>query len=341
MTNGKDKYIKQIDNSADAYAKLKPITDAAQAGVLKPWSPAVVDLLESYGVKVERKKGVKVQTNLSFPTSIKDHRSMAIGARYAKEDGSFAEDLYVFIKGVGLTCYYRGTQEQALPEYDGSHHEKVEIKLTEYLPDIQKELADIKQQITDLKTITGVELITDEMHLGAMQDVQNESNEAVRSFRNAHGNSPSAVEQYSRAVQMEASKKRRQLMEKKALSDRVYQSSPPPEIALVLNAQANTNKFDVRLVNNSSRTIVAECIIVNGIETTLNQQFRKLSPIENVNIPDGIFDNETSEVLVEVYYRTLDGKSYVFSQKGEPQLRADKRFNYLFNEPPEIKSVSS
>ncbi len=140
------KSIKEIPDSQDAYSKLKPITDAAQTEELKPWSPAVADLLAGYGVDVQRIRDTKAQANLSFPTSIKGHRSMAIGFRYAKRDNTYAEDLFVFVKDVGLTCYYRGTQEKALPEYAGSHHLKIE--LSEFLPDIQKEIESLKASVT-------------------------------------------------------------------------------------------------------------------------------------------------------------------------------------------------
>ncbi len=152
----REKYIKNIPDSAGAYALLKPITDSAQSGDLKPWSPAVIELLESFDVSVERLKDVKVQANLSFPTSTKNP-AMAIGFRYAKSDGSFAEDIFLFEEGVGLTCYYRGTQEDALPEYDGTHHAK--IVLTELLPDIQRELAGMRKQIKDLEPLPEVSLM--------------------------------------------------------------------------------------------------------------------------------------------------------------------------------------
>ena len=222
--NNKSKNIKEVPDSKDAYARLKPITDAAQRGGLKPWSPAVIDLLARYKVDVQRLEDVKTQANLSFPTSINDHNSIAIGFRYVKEDGTFAEDLFVFVEGIGLTCYYRGSQEEALPEYSDTHHAKIE--LSELLPDFQRELASMQQQIDTIKARSGVEYISDEAHLQAMKDVQNEFNENVRSFANAHGGSQSAVQQFSRAAQIEATKKRRELQAKKAKSDSAYKDEP-------------------------------------------------------------------------------------------------------------------
>lgn len=332
----KDKYVKPIDNSEDAYARLKPITDAAQAGALKPWSASVIDLLARYDVNVQRLEDVKAQANLSFPTSIKDHRSMAIGFRYAKDDGSFAEDLFVFVEDIGLTCYYRGSQEEALPEYSGTHH--AEIVLSEFLPDFQRELANMQQQIDNLKAQSGVEYISDEMHLQAMQAVQQAFNEKVRGFANAHGNS-SAVQQFSRAVQIEATKERRELQAKKAQSDRVYKANMP-EISLVLSAQASKGQFDIKLANNSGQALIAEKLGINGIETDLKeQQFNKLYPIESVNAPEGIFDNPVPEIKVKVIYRTLGGLRYELTQLGKQQATATERYNIVFLDPASIQPI--
>lgn len=332
----KNNHMKPIPNSEDAYARLKPITDAAQAKALKPWSPSVIDLLARYGVNVQRLEDVKAQANLSFPTSIKDHRSMAIGFRYAKEDGSFAEDLFVFIEDVGLTCYYRGTQEEALPEYSGSHHAKIE--LTELLPDFQRELANMQQQLDNFKAQSGVEYISDEMHLQAMQAVQQGFNEKVRGFANAHGNS-SAVQQFSKAVQVEATKKRRELQAKKAQSDRVYKANMP-ELSLIISAQASKGQFAIKLANNSEQALVAETLDINGTVTDLNQQqFNKLYPIENVNAPEGVFDNPVSEVKVKVTYRTLGGLRYELTQLGKQQGTATNRYNVIFTDPASIQPI--
>ena len=335
---GKTNHIKPVPGSLDAYTQLKVIIDAAQAGELSPWSPKVVDLLASYKVNVQRLKDIKAEANLSFPKSIKDNKSMAIGFRYAKDDGNFAEDLFVFEENAGLTCYYRGIQEEALPEYSGTHHAKIILK--ELLPDFQRKIADIEQQINRIEATSGVELITDEMHLQAMQDVQHEFDEQVHSFAIAHGNSPSAIQQYSIAVQREATKKRRALQAKKARSDRAYPSAPLPEVALMIKAQANTSRFEVQLVNNSGQALIAENIRVNDVNTRLNQQFNKSFPIEQVKIPEDIFDSELGAVTVIVRYRTLDGKLYNLTQVGKQEHReGDGRYNVIFPLPASIKLV--
>ncbi len=218
MSKVKSQYIKAIPDSAGAYALLKPITDAAQAGDLKPWSPAITEILASYGISVERLKDVKVQVNLSFPTSTKNP-AMTIGYRYAKSDGSFAEDLFLFEEGVGLTCYYRGAQEEALPEYGESHHAK--IVLTELLPDLQRDIANIKQQIGNL-TAASVEQITDEQFAQRMKQISDDYARHTKNVTSMYG--PSAGQQYSRKAQPEFTKMRMELQAKKRLSDQFYKT---------------------------------------------------------------------------------------------------------------------
>ncbi len=332
--NPKSKYAKLKPNSQDAYARLKPITDAAQAGSLKPWSQSVIDLLARYKVNVQRLEDIKAEATLSFPTSIKDHNSMAIGFRYAKSDGSFAEDLFVFIEDVGLICYYRGSQEVALPEYSGTHHAK--IVLREFLPDFQKQFEDMQKQINDLKK-QSVDYISDEMHLKAMSDVSNEFNEKVHVFRAAHGSS-SAVNQYAYAMQKEATKKRRELQAKKALSDKTYKSDMP-EVTLAVSAQASKGQISVKLSNKSSQTLIAITLWVNGEVTELNQQFTKQYTAENIKFPEGIFNKEIGDVAVELEYGTLGGLRYKLTQIGRQEERADGQFNVIFSDPSSIEPL--
>ncbi len=329
---------KCIANSEDAYSKLKVVTDTIQRGELKPWSGEVIDLLAAYNINVERKRDLKVQVTVSFPTST-ENRSMAVGVRYAKADRSFAEDLFLFEENVGLTCYYRGTQEKELPEYDETHHHKLE--LSEFLPDVQRDIADLQRQVKDSTASQSVELITDEMHQQAMRQVEDDFNEQVRSFTVIHGNS-SAPQQYSMAARREANKKRQMLQAKKTLSDRVYQAMPPPEITLVINAQANNNRFDVQFVNKSNQTLVAEGISINGVETPLNQQFTKLYKVEQVNSPKDIFDKATEDVTIVVRYATLDGEHFELIQPGMQEVRVgDGRYNVIFPSPSKRRRLQS
>lgn len=219
MTN----HIHKKPGTKDIYGELKPITDAAQAGELQPWGPAVVELLSKYGVNVERLKDAKVQVTLSFPSSTKN-KSMAVGFRYIKRDGSFAEDLFLFEENVGLTCFYRGTQEKHLPEYDGTHHAKVE--LSEFLPDLQKEMQKIKEGLLAVSkqriTPPGVEIVSDAEHKRKMAEIQRDFEAETRSAMSRFGGS-SAANLIAGAYQKSASAKRAEQMGKKSASDRMFQ----------------------------------------------------------------------------------------------------------------------
>lgn len=212
-----------LPNSEAAYEELKIITDAAQAGKLSPWSPAIIKLLTAYGINVTRKKGVKVEATLSFPKSRPN--SMAIGIRHMKENGQFAEDMFLFEKDIGLTKLYRGEQERLMPEYQGTHHAEPAIVLQEALPDIQKELDAIKKSISLQSILDGINMsdVYTESSLKAAIDAQTrEQLQEVHNLRIAHPQAP--VELLSKAVTSEITKKRAAVREKYFASERLYEA---------------------------------------------------------------------------------------------------------------------
>lgn len=218
-----DKKTVPLSGSEGAYDELKIITDAAQAGKLSPWSPAVTKLLTAYGINVTRKKGMKVEATLSFPES--KPNSMAIGIRHMKEDGSYAEDMFLFEKGVGLTKLYKGDQERLMPEYKGTHHAQPNIVLQEALPDIQKELDAIKKSVTLQSILDGInmaDVYTEAMLNSAIEAQTREQQQAVHNLHIAHPQAP--VEQISRAVTTEITKKRAVVREKYFASERLYEA---------------------------------------------------------------------------------------------------------------------
>lgn len=212
-----------LTDSSAAYDDLKVITDAAQNGSLRPWSPAVVKLLNAYGVSVDRKKGSKVEATLSFPTS--KTNSMAIGIRHIKNDESYAEDLFLFEKGVGLTPLYRGKQETLLPEYEGTHHGKPAIALIEALPDIQKEIDSIKQSVTLQTILAGINTDNILTPAGYKSELEQQGIDAKRKVDNLMRVHPGAPrEQVSKAVHVETQQRYTAARNKWFASERLYEA---------------------------------------------------------------------------------------------------------------------
>lgn len=212
---------KIIEDSKEAYTQLKVITDAAQAGTLKPWGGKVAELLNAYGVTIDRKKALKAEVTLSFPTTPKN-RSMGIGVRHMKPDGSWAEDFFLFEENVGLTCFYRGSQEDALPEYEGTHHGPPSIELQEALPNIQQDIDSLKRQLQEKSVFDGIDIniiLTQSEHLQAIRDIDNEYQQTSRSL--ASRGAP--IELVSMQIKPVFDKKRAEQMSRWSKSERLYQ----------------------------------------------------------------------------------------------------------------------
>lgn len=106
-----------IDKS---YEELKNITDARYAGNTERYFEKVITLLEKYGIKPRQKDGELLETNISIPKSVKN--AIVVGLRYGKKDGSNAEDLFLFQQNHPVVPYYKGSLENKLKEYLGTHH---------------------------------------------------------------------------------------------------------------------------------------------------------------------------------------------------------------------------
>lgn len=88
------------------------------------------------------------QINASIPT-LRDS-GVVLGARYQKPDGSPTEDCFFFMQGPAGFCvvpYYKGTIEQDLQEYRGTHKQPVGV--SQPLPPSQS-----LRVSTDCRTIT-------------------------------------------------------------------------------------------------------------------------------------------------------------------------------------------
>lgn len=213
---------KNIANSTDAYSQLKVITDAAQAGQLSPWGTKVTELLNAYGIIVDRREGIKAEITLSFPTTTK-RRSMGIGVRYLKPDGSYAEDFFLFEESVGLTCYYKGAQENALPEYKGTHHGPPTVALQESLPSIQQDIDDLKHklQLGDIfNTIDMSLIVTPSAHQQNLANISQEYQRTTASISARVGGSQASY--ISMQLQPEFTKKRTAQMERWSTSENIY-----------------------------------------------------------------------------------------------------------------------
>jgi hypothetical protein len=212
-----------LADSSRAYDDLKVITDAAQNGSLRPWSPVVVKLLNAYGVVVDRKRGSKVEATLSFPTS--KLNSMAIGIRHMKDEESYAEDLFLFEKDVGLTPLYRGKQETLLPEYVGTHHGKPAIALQEALPDIQKEIDSIKQAVSLQSILSGINTENIMTPAEFKAELEQQGVDAKRTVDNLVRAHPGVMrEQVSAAVHAETQKRYTAARTKWFASERLYEA---------------------------------------------------------------------------------------------------------------------
>lgn len=210
-------------DSLEAYGELKTITDSVYAGTfVGPWSPSVLKILTAYGIAVERKKGLKVQVNVTIPKST-NSPSIAVGVRYMKDATHFAEDLHVFEEGVGITSHYKGAQERLLPEYNGTHHAPLEI--SEFLPDIQNEIDSIKKSISAGSVVNDInpsDIFTQSAMIEELKAILDEAENKTRGLLIQH---PTAMaESVSKAVYAEATKKRILVKRRWSDSERLYEA---------------------------------------------------------------------------------------------------------------------
>lgn len=212
-----------VADSKDAYTELKTITDSVYAGTfIGPWGTSILKILTAYGIAVERKKGLKVQVNVTIPKST-NAPSIAVGVRYMKDSTHFSEDLHVFEEGKGITSHYKGAQERLLPEYDGTHHAPIEI--SDFLPDIQKEIDSIKKSISVGSVVNDInpsDIFTQNAMLEELNNISNEAENKTHGFLIQH---PTAMkEAVSRAVYAEATKKRIIVKRRWSDSERLYET---------------------------------------------------------------------------------------------------------------------
>lgn len=212
---------KLVEDSENSYEQLKVITDAAQAELLKPWGQEVAKLLNSYDINVDGRNDIKAEITISFPNSTKNE-SIAVGIRYLKSNGSWAEDMFLFEKGFGLTKLYKGAQEQLLPEYKGTHHGPPTHTLQETLPGIVNDIERLKGHLGEKDIFSDLDMnlvVSESEHHRILQQIQNELNEIGKSLI-GRGVNPEAV---SYKVKPQFDARRAVQMERWSKTQRIYE----------------------------------------------------------------------------------------------------------------------
>ncbi len=108
-----------------SYDELKTIMDyqyfiREQSGHATPdFHDLIVNLLDSYGIKLRQRDGSNPIATVSIPTSRR--QSFVVGLRYTKLDGTKTEDHFLFEFGNPIRRCYGKKLERLLPEYRGAH----------------------------------------------------------------------------------------------------------------------------------------------------------------------------------------------------------------------------
>lgn len=108
-----------------SYDELKAIMDNQYEVREKTGSPTpefhdlIIDLLSKNGIQTRQDDGANPIVTFSIPQT--DQDSFVIGLRYTKNDGTKAEDHFLFKQGNPIE-YLRGKRlERLMPEYRGAH----------------------------------------------------------------------------------------------------------------------------------------------------------------------------------------------------------------------------
>jgi hypothetical protein len=127
---------------SDSYLELQTIWAGFFEGDRSNTSDKCLKVLNTLEILTRQKDGELKQLTLSKPTSVE--KALAMGLRYRKENGTCAEDVFVFQEGRPVERFYRGKLEREMPEYKGTHHRQIMSTL----------LDDAPLPITSVNTIT-------------------------------------------------------------------------------------------------------------------------------------------------------------------------------------------
>ena len=82
-------------------------------------SSVILDILSENNIRPRTDDGKLDHSTISVPTS--RNNELALGLRYSKRDGTYAEDIFLFEKNKDIKPYYKGQIEKILSEYKGTH----------------------------------------------------------------------------------------------------------------------------------------------------------------------------------------------------------------------------
>ncbi len=107
----------------DAYGEVEALWNRHISGDQSKTKDDVVALLARQSTRLRQDDGELRQVTISRPTSLAN--AFVIGLRYQKNDESQSEDLFLVQKARPIERHYKGSLERKLPEYRGTHKERV------------------------------------------------------------------------------------------------------------------------------------------------------------------------------------------------------------------------
>lgn len=112
---------------SDAYMTIESIWNRYFSGFAIDVSKEVLDLLLQEDIRIRQKDGTLKQINISRPTSMPS--SFVVGLRYMKKDGTPTEDHFLCRNGCPIERHYGKQLEMVLPEYKGTHKQRVDLSV--------------------------------------------------------------------------------------------------------------------------------------------------------------------------------------------------------------------
>lgn len=112
---------------SDAYMTIESIWNRYFSGSAIDVPKEILDLLLRENIRIREKDGTLKQINISRPTSMPN--SFVVGLRYMKKDGRPTEDHFLCRTGCPIEMHYGKRLEKVLPEYKGTHIQRVDLSM--------------------------------------------------------------------------------------------------------------------------------------------------------------------------------------------------------------------